>query len=125
MPPWPPSITNQGPVPQHVAATPFTDLPTIEQLVCNRCECRTLERWLRRTKFCAVSGAEIAVSGAKLDDAHQDSHQERHQSSGYRRIELITGEASRRPWSAEEKAGILAESFRLGRRLPTLRGGMA
>jgi transposase len=54
------------------------------------------------------------VSGAKLDDAHQDSHQERHQSSGYRRIELITGEARRRPWSAEEKSRILAESFQPG-----------
>lgn len=54
------------------------------------------------------------MSGAKLDDAHHDSHQERHQSSGYRRIELITGEARRRPWSAEEKARILAESFQPG-----------
>jgi len=51
------------------------------------------------------------VSEAKLSDAHQDSHQERHRSGGYRRIELITGEARRRPWSAEEKARILAESF--------------
>ena len=54
------------------------------------------------------------MSGAKLDDAHQDSHQERHQNSGYRRIELITGEARRRPWSAEEKSRILAESFQPG-----------
>ena len=54
------------------------------------------------------------MSGAKLDDAHHDSHQERHQSGGYRRIELITGEARRRPWSAEEKSRILAESFEPG-----------
>ncbi len=54
------------------------------------------------------------MSEAKLDDAHQDSHQERHQGGGYRRIELITGEARRRPWSAEEKARILAESFQPG-----------
>ena len=54
------------------------------------------------------------MSEAKLDDAHHDSHQERHQSSGYRRIELITGEARRRPWSAEEKSRILAESFEPG-----------
>ena len=54
------------------------------------------------------------MSGARLDDAHQDSHQERHQGGGYRRIELITGEARRRPWSAEEKARILAESFQPG-----------
>jgi transposase len=43
------------------------------------------------------------VSEARPDDALQDSHQERHQGGGYRRIELITGEARRRPWSAEEK----------------------
>jgi len=54
------------------------------------------------------------VSEARPDDAHQDSHQERHQGGGYRRIELITGEARRRPWSAEEKARILAESFQPG-----------
>jgi transposase len=54
------------------------------------------------------------MSEAKLDDAHQDSHQERHQGGGYRWIELITGEARRRPWTAEEKAGILAESFQPG-----------
>ena len=54
------------------------------------------------------------MSEARLDDAHQDSHQERHQGGGYRRIELITGEARRCPWSAEEKARILAESFQPG-----------
>jgi len=54
------------------------------------------------------------MSEARLDDAHQDSHQERHQGVGYRRIELITGEARRRPWSTEEKARILAESFQPG-----------
>jgi transposase len=51
------------------------------------------------------------MSEARLDDAHQDSHQGRHQGGGYRRVELIIGEARRRPWSAEEKARILAESF--------------
>jgi transposase len=54
------------------------------------------------------------MSEARLDDAHQDSHQDRHQGGGYRRIELITGEARRRPWTAEEKARILAESFEPG-----------
>jgi len=54
------------------------------------------------------------MSEARLDDAHQDSHQGRHQGGGYRRIELITGEARRRPWTAEEKARILAESFQPG-----------
>src|SRR5215472_9385951 len=54
------------------------------------------------------------MSEARLDDADQDSHQDRHQGGGYRRIELITGEVRRRPWSAEEKARILAESFQPG-----------
>ena len=54
------------------------------------------------------------MSGARLDDAHQESRQDRHQGGGYRRIELITGEARRRPWTAEEKAMILAESFQPG-----------
>ena len=54
------------------------------------------------------------MSEARLDDAHQDRHQDRHQRGGYRRIELITGEARRRPWTAEEKARILAESFQPG-----------
>ena len=54
------------------------------------------------------------MSEARLDDAHQDSHQDRHRGGGYRRIELITREARRRPWTAEEKARILAESFQPG-----------
>ena len=37
-----------------------------------------------------------------------------HQASTYRRIELITGEAKRRLGTAEEKAGILSESFQPG-----------
>lgn len=50
------------------------------------------------------------MADAKLDDSHQDSHQ----AGSYRRIELITGETRRRRWTAEEKAGILAESFQPG-----------
>ena len=50
------------------------------------------------------------MADARLKDSHQDSHQ----GSTYRRIELITGEAKRRLWTAEEKAGILSESFRPG-----------
>ena len=50
----------------------------------------------------------------KLDDCLEDSHQGGHQAKGYRRIELITGEARRRRWTAEEKAQILAESFQPG-----------
>jgi transposase len=51
---------------------------------------------------------------AKLDECLEDSHQGRHQATGYRRIELITGEARRRRWTVEEKAQILAESFQPG-----------
>lgn len=47
----------------------------------------------------------------------------------YRRIELITGTARRRRWSAEEKAAVIAESFRddvnvsaLARRVGVSRG---
>jgi len=40
-----------------------------------------------------------------------------HQGSSYRRIELITGEARRRRWTAEEKARILADSFAPGARV--------
>lgn len=54
------------------------------------------------------------MGDAKLDDCLKDSHQARHQAKGYRRIELITGEARRRRWRAEEKAQILAESFQPG-----------
>ena len=50
------------------------------------------------------------MADAGLNDSQQDSHQ----GSTYRRIELITGEAKRRLWTAEEKAGILSESFRPG-----------
>jgi transposase len=50
------------------------------------------------------------MADARLDDSHQDSHQ----AGSYRRIELITGGARRRRWTAEEKAGILAESFQPG-----------
>ena len=35
-------------------------------------------------------------------------------SREYRRIELITGTVRRRHWSAEEKASLVAESFRAG-----------
>ena len=59
------------------------------------------------------------------DAGPKDSHQDSHQGSTYRRIELITGEAKRRLWTAEEKAGILSESFQPGAKLRRLRGGMA
>jgi transposase len=54
---------------------------------------------------------DVAVN----NDTHNDSHQDTHKDRGdYRRIELITGEARRRRWTAEERAGILAESFEPG-----------
>jgi transposase len=53
-----------------------------------------------------VSAEDVAMPHASLDDRHQDSHQ----GSSYRRIELITGETCRRRWTAEEKAEILADS---------------
>src|SRR5690242_5746521 len=50
------------------------------------------------------------MANASLDVRHQDTHQ----GKAYRRIELITGEARRRRWTAEEKARIVAESRRPG-----------
>lgn len=41
-------------------------------------------------------------------------HQREHEGDVYRRIELITGERRRRRWTAEEKAALVAESFRPG-----------
>ena len=57
------------------------------------------------------------MGDARPDDCLEDSHQGGHQAKGYRRIELITGEARRRRWTAEEKAQILAESFEPGARV--------
>jgi hypothetical protein len=44
------------------------------------------------------------VSEAGLDDAHQDSHQERHEGGGHRRIELITGEAAGDPTCSRNRS---------------------
>ena len=41
-------------------------------------------------------------------------HQHRHEGDSYRRIELITGTERRRRWTAEEKAGLVAESLQPG-----------
>jgi transposase len=38
----------------------------------------------------------------------------RHEGDSYRRIEVITGQRRRRQWTAEEKAGIAAESLKEG-----------
>jgi len=55
--------------------------------------------------------ADSSYEGA--DDAHQHGAQGAGDagSGWYRRIELITGEAKRRRWSAEEKSHITALSF--------------
>ena len=53
------------------------------------------------------------MANACLDDGHQDGHR----AGRYCRIEVITGEARRRRWTAEEKAEILAESFQPGARV--------
>jgi transposase len=49
-------------------------------------------------------------------DSVSDSamHQDRREGGGYRRIELITGAARRRRWTAEEKAALVAESLQPG-----------
>jgi len=41
-------------------------------------------------------------------------HQDRHEDGAYRRIELITGVARRRRWTAAEKAALVAESLEPG-----------
>ena len=52
----------------------------------------------------------VAMGDIRLDGSIDVSHQK----GRYRRIELITGEARRRRWTAEEKAAILAESCQPG-----------
>jgi transposase len=46
--------------------------------------------------------------------SHNAMHQYRHEADEYRRIELITGVARRRRWSAAEKAAMVAESLQPG-----------
>lgn len=41
-------------------------------------------------------------------------HQHRHEGAQYRRIELITGVASRRRWTVAEKAALVAQSLQAG-----------
>ena len=55
---------------------------------------------------CRVVGMESASVNAR--------HQHRHEGGEYRRIELITGAARRRRWSAVEKAAMVAESLQPG-----------
>src|ERR1700733_15655803 len=46
--------------------------------------------------------------------SHNAMHQYRHEGDEYRRIELITGVARRRRWSAAEKAALVSESLQPG-----------
>ncbi len=48
------------------------------------------------------------------DAMHEAMLDARHDGGSYRRIEVITGQRRRRRWTAEEKAGIVAESFEAG-----------
>jgi transposase len=54
------------------------------------------------------------MDGVGDNARYQHRHQNRHEASGYRRIELITGTARRRRWTAEEKAALVTESLRPG-----------
>ena len=50
-----------------------------------------------------------------MDSASDNAvHQHRHDGGEYRRIELITGAAGRRRWTAAEKAALVSESLRPG-----------
>jgi hypothetical protein len=51
------------------------------------------------------------MDGVGDNATHQHRHQHRHEAGDYRRIELITGTTRRRRWTAEEKAGLVAESL--------------
>jgi transposase len=48
------------------------------------------------------------------DAMHEATLDARHEGGSYRRIEVITGQRRRRRWTAEEKAGIVAESLEAG-----------
>lgn len=54
------------------------------------------------------------MDGVGDNATHQHRHQHRHETGDYRRIELITGTARRRRWTAEEKAALVTESLRPG-----------
>jgi len=56
-----------------------------------------------------------------MDDASDRAmHQHRHDGGEYRRIELITGVARRRRWTASEKAALVTESLRPGMNISDL-----
>lgn len=51
---------------------------------------------------------------ARAEDNDGDMHQDMHEASDYRRIEVITGRRKRRTWTAKEKAAIVAASAEPG-----------
>ncbi len=51
---------------------------------------------------------------AEGQDGDDDMHQDMHEGSDYRRIEVITGRRKRRSWTAKEKAAIVAASAEPG-----------
>lgn len=56
-----------------------------------------------------------------MDDASDNAmHQHRHDGGEYRRIELITGVARRRRWTASEKAALVTESLLPGTNISDL-----
>jgi transposase len=56
-----------------------------------------------------------------MDNAsHNAMHQHRREGDEYRRIELITGVARRRRWSAAEKAALVSESLQPGANVSAL-----
>ena len=52
------------------------------------------------------------MAEGRYDD--DDMHQDMHEGSDYRRIEVITGRRKRRSWTAKEKAAIVAASAEPG-----------
>jgi len=58
---------------------------------------------------------KIVFAGGGMTSAGDNAmHQQRHAGLGYRRIELITGVARRRRWTASEKAALVVESLEPG-----------
>ena len=63
----------------------------------------------------ALCGLWVELAGGGMESASDNAmHQHRHDGGEYRRIELITGAARRRRWTAAEKAALVTESLRPG-----------
>lgn len=69
----------------------------------------------------ADCGLWIELAGDGMDSVSGNAmHQHRHEGAEYRRIELITGDARRRRWTAEEKSALVIESLRPGANISDL-----